>query len=275
MLKKIKFLGIISILYLAYWGVIGWNQLGSVDKQPRISKLEKTPVQTMPDTLDFLTREASAIYRTMGLKDAGLNYPVFEQAYIGYINLKDQHRTAPGSPVLSIADLSLSSKIKRFWVLDLVRRKVLINTWVAHGQGSGGDVPTHFSNAPDSHQSSIGFYLTAEVYRGKHGRSLRLDGIDEAFNSLARDRAIVLHGADYVSAETIQGLNRLGRSFGCPAVPKALSNQIIDLVKDRTVLYIYGGQVEYHSAYLNRQNAGKSLMASLNQSDTIPAASVL
>src|SRR5690606_31641781 len=144
---------------------------------------------------------------------AGLAYTVFEKAFVGFLNLKNQHKLQNGSTILTVADLGLSSKKKRLWIMDLQNKRVLLNTWVSHGQGSGGDMATRFSNRPNSHQSSLGFYLTGEVYYGKHGRSLRLDGLDKGFNSKARARAIVIHGADYVSQQTINGLNRLGRSF--------------------------------------------------------------
>src|ERR1700759_3216877 len=98
------------------------------------------------------------------------------------------------------------------WIVDLVAKHLLLNTWVAHGQGSGDDVANSFSNINDSHQSSLGFYLTDDVYMGKHGRSLHLDGLDEGFNDDARAREIVVHGAPYVSERTINEKGKIGRS---------------------------------------------------------------
>jgi len=127
---------------------------------------------------------------------------------------------------------------------------------------------TKFSNTNNSYQSSLGFYVTGEVYHGKHGRSLRLDGMDTGFNDNARSRAIVLHGANYVSYQAIKSLNRLGLSHGCPAVPLNLSNQIIDIVKDKTVLYIHSDVSHYSSKYLNEELAGKTLLASFLNEET-------
>src|SRR5690606_11848276 len=136
------------------------------------------------------------------------------------------------------------------------KKQLLLNTWVSHGRGSGVEMATKFSNTSSSHQSSLGFYVTGEVYHGKHGRSLRLDGMDADFNSKARERAIVIHGASYVSAQAIKSLNRLGLSHGCPAVPAELSNEIIDLVKEKTVLYIHADSPNYRSDSLNEEMAG-------------------
>ncbi|WP_225872655.1 murein L,D-transpeptidase catalytic domain-containing protein [Pedobacter frigoris] len=107
---------------------------------------------------------------------------------------------------------------------------------VAHGQRSGSDKASHFSNSNNSFQSSIGFYLTGEVYYGQHGRSLRLDGMDEGYNSIARKRSIVVHGADYVSQETINALGWLGRSQGCPALAPEVANTVINTIEGETVL---------------------------------------
>eukprot|EP01132_Coremiostelium_polycephalum_P021988 gene21988-26094_t len=124
---------------------------------------------------------------------------------------------------LDIVDFDQSSTRKRLWIIDLEKKELLMNTWVAHGQRSGADVATSFSNNNNSLQSSVGFYITAETYYGQHGISLKLDGMDEGFNSNARSRSIVVHGAAYVGQHSIQALGRLGRSQGCPAVPAELA----------------------------------------------------
>jgi hypothetical protein len=126
---------------------------------------------------------------------------------------------------------------------------------VAHGQGSGDDKPFAFSNRPNSHQSSLGFYITAGTYFGKHGLSLKLKGLDAGFNTNALDRAIVVHGADYVSKDFIKQHGRLGRSHGCPAVPQELKDAIIHTIKDKTVMYIDAAIENYSSVYLNKDMA--------------------
>ena len=93
--------------------------------------------------------------------------------------------------------------------------------------------------------------MTAEVYKGKHGRSLRLDGMDEGYNSNARKRSIVVHGAPYVSQGTINELGRLGRSQGCPAVPAELSDKVINTIEGKTVIFINGTHQSYFSKYLD------------------------
>ena len=133
--------------------------------------------------------------------------------------------------------------------------KVLFNTWVAHGQGSGTEYATSFSNTNSSHQSSLGFYVTGTTYNGIHGTSLRLFGMDEGYNDAAFDRDIVVHGADYVSEKFIKEREYLGRSWGCPAVPSNLSLPIINTIKDGTCLFIYYPEKNYllASNWLNKK----------------------
>lgn len=207
------------------------------------------------------------LYNQINLEQTGLSHAVFEKALTGYYNLKKTGQVSEEKSILSIADFDKNSTEKRLWIIDLEKKKLVLNTWVAHGQRSGADKATRFSNTNESFQSSIGFYLTAEVYRGQHGRSLRLDGMDEEFNSNARSRSIVVHGADYVSQGTINALGRLGRSQGCPAVPKELSNSVIDAIEGKTVLFINVTDQRYTSRYLDEHNA--ALFASnFDQQDT-------
>lgn len=197
------------------------------------------------------------IYTTAQLEQHGLSLDVFEKAVTGFLNLKLSGKISADKAILSIADFDQSSKNKRLWIIDLAKRELLLNTWVAHGQHSGGDKPTKFSNINNSFQSSMGFYVTGEIYNGQHGRSLRLDGMDEGFNSNARKRAIVVHGASYVSQGTINALGRLGRSQGCPAVPAELSNEVINTIGGKTVLFINVSDMDYNSKYLNESLAAQ------------------
>src|SRR3569833_2933830 len=137
------------------------------------------------------------------------------------------------------------------WVVDLIKEHLLLNNWVAHGQGSGIDTANSISNTDNSHQSSLGFYLTDDVYFGKHGRSLHLDGLDEGFNTAARSREIVVHAADYVSQSFIDQNGRIGRSWGCPAVSPEVAGEVIDDIKGKTVLFINGSDASYTSKYLD------------------------
>jgi hypothetical protein len=142
-------------------------------------------------------------------------------------------------PTLTVIDYSKPSTAERMWVYDLRARKLLYQELVAHGQGSGANHSTLFSNVPDSRQTSLGLFLTRDTYVGSNGYSLRLDGLDEGFNDRARDRAIVMHGAWYVSSEFARRQGRLGRSWGCPAVREAVAHELIDVVKDGSLLFAY------------------------------------
>ncbi|WP_311947576.1 murein L,D-transpeptidase catalytic domain family protein [Mucilaginibacter terrae] len=191
------------------------------------------------------------IYQLAGLKTSGLDYEVFEKALTGYYNLKENNKLAKNSQIVTVVDFNKASTVKRMWIVDLAKKQLLLNTWVAHGQGSGELMATQFSDKNESHQSSLGFYVTDDVYYGKHGRSLKLDGMDAGFNSNARARAVVLHAADYVCENTIKQLGRLGRSYGCPAVSPEVSNKIIDLIKGKNMIYINADVNGYTSKYLN------------------------
>lgn len=174
-----------------------------------------------------------------------LNYEVFAKAYTGYQNLKKANKLNAERNILTVSDYSLSANKKRMWIIDMNSRKVLINTHVAHGQGTGEEYARHFSNREGSHQSSMGFYVTGDTYIGKHGNSLHLHGMDEGYNSAAYERAIVVHGAGYVSPDFIAGTGRLGRSWGCPAVSNELSDTVINTIKEGTCMFIYYPEKKY------------------------------
>jgi hypothetical protein len=124
-------------------------------------------------------------------------------------------------------------------VYDLEKKTLLFEELVAHGSGSGANVANSFSNVADSHQSSLGLFVTGQTYTGQNGYSLRLDGLDDGFNDRARDRAIVIHGAPYVSADIAQAQGRLGRSWGCPAVRAGIARELIDTVRGGGLVFSY------------------------------------
>jgi hypothetical protein len=140
---------------------------------------------------------------------------------------------------LTIIDYSKASTEPRMWVLDLEKRALLYEELVAHGQGSGGNFATKFSNRADSHQTSLGLFVTETTYGGRNGYSLRLDGLEPGFNDRARERAIVMHGAPYVNDQISKGLGRLGRSHGCPAVREPIARELIDRVKGGSLVFAY------------------------------------
>ena len=134
-------------------------------------------------------------------------------------------------------DYSKPSTEKRLWVFDLRSHALLHEELVAHGKGSGERFATAFSNNPESHQSSLGLFETTDTYSGKNGYSLRLKGLDAGFNDKALERAIVMHGAPYVSEKVAKSLGRLGRSWGCPAVREAVAHEIIDRIRGNGLLF--------------------------------------
>lgn len=164
-------------------------------------------------------------------------YESFKKGFQGYNTLLKQGKIE--NEILTIVDFSLSSNEKRMWVINMITQEILLQTLVAHGRNSGNEYATSFSNIESSHKSSLGFYLTGDSYKGKHGNSLRLDGMEYGINHKARERAIVIHGADYVSQNFIEHNQRLGRSYGCPSVSYAISNKLIQIIKNKSVLFIY------------------------------------
>ena len=170
----------------------------------------------------------------------------FAEALKGFYLLKEKGLVKKN--ILTLIDFSLSSNSKRLWVIDLTTNTILYNSLVAHGRNTGDEFATSFSNSPQSFKSSLGFYATGEIYNGKHGKSLKLDGLEKGINSNARERAVVIHGAEYVSNSFIQNNKRLGRSLGCPAIPLELTNEIIQTIKDKSCLFVYYPSKAYKMA---------------------------
>lgn len=145
----------------------------------------------------------------------------------------------PVKPILTIIDYSLPSTENRLWVVDMRTNKILFNTLVAHGQGSGGNVANHFSNQFGTLASSIGVFLTKETYFGKRGYSLKIKGLEKGFNENAEQRHIVMHPAWYVNHAFAKAKGSLGRSWGCPALEQEISKPIIDTIKNGTLVFAY------------------------------------
>ena len=191
----------------------------------------------------------TSIYTDCELKDK-LDFDVFKSAMEGFNKID-----APNKKLLSIIDYSKPSTEKRFFVIDVENRRLLYNTLVAHGKKSGYVEATKFSNKYGSHKSCLGFFRTGNPYYGKRGYSLELEGLEKGINDNARSRGIVIHGANYVSERIANGNGVIGRSWGCPAVSKKLSKEIINLLKGGSLLYIYADDELYKE---------KSVIANLN-----------
>lgn len=186
----------------------------------------------------LFSAEALSLYNDIDLKSIGLSEKAFEYAYKGY-NYLVQHHSLSRSNVISICDFSQSSRNKRLYVVDLDQKRVLINTYVAHGRKSGSEFARSFSNNPESHKSSLGFYRTEQTYFGDHGLSLKIQGLEKGINDKANARNIVIHGSDYVGPDFLKWNKCNGRSFGCPAVPSSDTEELIEAIKDGSCLFIY------------------------------------
>lgn len=173
---------------------------------------------------------------------------VFSSAMRGFLSLSEKKQTR--SNTISIIDFTLPSTEKRLWVIDLTSGRILHHSLVAHGKNSGELYARSFSNNQDSYQSSLGFYLTGQTYMGKHGLSLKLHGLEPGINDRAEARAIVIHGADYVDDTYARKTGRLGRSWGCPAIPMQQHKEIIKLLAGGTCLFIYYPDRDYLSRSL-------------------------
>ncbi len=153
---------------------------------------------------------------------------------------------------LTIIDYSRPATKNRLWVVDTSKNQVVFNTLVAHGQGSGGTISQHFSNRPNSHASSIGLFVTGNMYQGGNGPSLKLFGLEKGFNDKAASRNIVVHGAPYVNHQFAKS-GRLGRSWGCPAVPQHLAGPLMKTIQKGSVVFSYYPDTNWFkkSKYLN------------------------
>lgn len=154
---------------------------------------------------------------------------------------------------LAVIDYSQPSTERRLWLFDLDKRRLILRDFVAHGRRSGENFATEFSNTLGSYQSSLGLFRTAESYRGKHGYSLRMDGLEPGINDLARERAIVIHAADYVNPALVASQGRIGRSLGCPAVRPEIARMVIDQLKGGQFMFAWYPDQKWmrSSAYLN------------------------
>lgn len=176
-------------------------------------------------------------------------------------------------PVLTVIDFSLPSSQKRLWIFDLKQHQLLFHTFVSHGIKSGHLLSNYFSNRHNSKASSIGVYKTDRAYYGRHGLSLKLEGLERRFNDNAFNRAIVMHGSWYVEEAFVEKYGRAGRSWGCPAVPKTLTKPIINTIKDNAIFVAYYPNEDWflHSDYLNCSNhSNVPLVAELETNDEQP-----
>jgi len=186
---------------------------------------------------------ANALYDSLELDELGMTRKALVYAYKGQQKLEEEG-LVQNPDIITVCDFSQPSDQKRMYILDLKHYKVLVNTYVAHGKNSGLEYAKSFSNRPESFQSSLGFYVTKQTYFGKHGLSLRLEGLEKGINDKAEQRAVVVHGANYIGENRL-GAAYMGRSFGCPAVPQKLASKVINTIKNGTTLFIYHPSQQY------------------------------
>lgn len=185
--------------------------------------------------------------------DTALSYKALQQGLIGYWNL-EKRGELPRKDMLTIVDFSKPSNEERMFIIDLCKNKIIYRTLVAHGVNSGGLYARNFSNEENSHQSSLGFYITTTTYSGKYDLALRINGL-ESTNSKANSRGVVIHAAKYATYEFLeQNGCTLGRSYGCPALPYDNFEQVVEWIKGGTCFFIYypSNSYERHSKYLSR-----------------------
>jgi hypothetical protein len=185
-----------------------------------------------------IAKESALLYDSLKLEDLGLNEKAFQYAWKGFVALREAGKLK-NTDILSIADFSQSSCKKRLYIIDLSTMTVYKNTYVAHGRGSGSEYAKTFSNIPQSHKSSLGFYVTGTTYSGSHGLSLTINGVEKGINDKALARRIVVHGSSYVGNNFLENNPFTGRSYGCPAVPQDETEDIINTIKEGSCLFIY------------------------------------
>lgn len=202
------------------------------------SEVSETINSSSENTAEASSAEfySNLLYDSLHLDQLGMKKDALMYAYKGQQSLVKKGKIS-NTNILTVCDFSQPSDSKRLYIIDVRNFKVLLNTYVAHGKNSGDEYANRFSNRARSLQSSLGFYVTKGTYFGKHGLSLRLAGQDRGFNDRAESRAIVVHGATYIGDEWLGG--KMGRSFGCPAVPQRYAKKVIELIKNGTCLFIY------------------------------------
>lgn len=238
-----KFYGAISpilLLFIAF-------PFFAANLKPHPNLTIKAPeVVTAPDSSTNPMHEKMTMYEGLNLNAYGLSKKAFQYALKGYDYLLEQGKLTNAN-ILTIVDFSKPSTEKRMYVIDMENLKVLYQTYVAHGRNSGKLYANKFSNVPESNMSSLGFYVTGDTYIGQHGYSLKLNGEEKGINDNAYKRAIVMHSADYASKGFINNQGYLGRSFGCPALPKELSKPIIETIKDGSCMFVYAPSKTYET----------------------------
>jgi hypothetical protein len=224
---------------------------GSFNNNPENSAVPATAASFTNNAAVF-EDSLQSLYTAIGLEKYDLPFDAFRYAMIGYYSFSQQGKLND-SGLVSIIDFTKPSTEKRFFTIDLKNTSVKFHSLVSHGRNTGENLAKTFSNKQHSNQSSLGFYITGETYVGSKGYSMRLDGMDRGYNDNIRARAVVMHDAEYVSESWIKKYGRLGRSQGCPALPKGIAKTVINTIKDKSLIFAYYNDASFltSSAHLN------------------------
>ncbi len=239
------------------------------DLQPQVAPSQSVSFPNTETDPIFFEDSVKHLYQAIKLEQYGLSYEVFRYGMIGYYSF-EQEQKLNSKKLISIIDFTKPSTEKRFYTIDLENLEVKYHTYVSHGKNTGENFATSFSNTVHSNSSSLGFYITAETYVGSKGYSLKLDGQDKGYNDNMRARAVVMHEADYVSEAFIKRNGRLGRSQGCPALSKEISKEVINTIKNRTLIFAYSDDLGYlnSSAHLKLEQLIQPAMANTSSVTT-------
>ncbi len=226
----------------------------------------QTPLVKLVEPPEFLAvnsftkiefeQSMQTFYQSLKADKYDLNFKAFNYAMMGYYSMLGQNKLA-NERYVSIIDFTKPSNEKRFYTIDLNQMKIIYHTYVAHGRNTGTVYAEKFSDVPQSHQSSMGFYVTGKTYMGNKGFSLKLHGDEAGYNKNMYDRGIVIHTADYVSDDIARAQGRLGRSWGCPVLPETVYKPIIYKIKNGSMIFAYYDDPTYlrTSKYLNTEEA--------------------
>jgi hypothetical protein len=228
-------------IYLAFFLVL--TSFNNATSRGSVSATSIKSIAELSGNVNTSSAMSAMLYDKLNLANAGLSMEALDDAVKGYEKLVEEG-VVQNTQYLTIVDLSQSSRKKRFYLLDLENNKLAVNTFVAHGKNSGVDKAVKFSNTPESEASSLGFYVTKQTYSGKHGLSLKLEGLEDGFNDNAASRAIVVHGAKYVNASRVHSAY-MGRSQGCPALPQSVAPKVINLIKGGSAIFVYHPSKKY------------------------------
>lgn len=242
MKKKLLIMSALLVLILMVNGCVKFDRKENISKISTINPIRNNELSREKVIID----PTKDLYETLNLEGL-LPYKIFKMAMDGLEIINPPRRD-----YLAIIDFSQDSTKKRFFLIDLLHKTLVYNDFVAHGRNTGEKDAVSFSNEVNSHKSSLGFYLTNETYYGSNGYSLKLDGLDVGVNDNARERAIVVHGAPYVSENNIDENGYLGRSWGCPALPMSIYRDVIEKLKGGNIIFSYAQEYESESTILNK-----------------------